>query len=145
LAQSNASSGGFFQRLGNFVHGNGWKTDAEVKQVGQSTQGSPKTPLLAAGRGLPPEANGPAQAAKSQAKNFMKSPKPDPPLRGVPEEAPNLRWRDELREIAKNALDEAAGGLAGVVSGATEIVLQPPVPGILLPHDRPRESDEGNP
>jgi len=32
-AQTNSSSGGFFQELANFLGGNGWETDAEIQQA----------------------------------------------------------------------------------------------------------------
>jgi len=123
----NQSSGGFWQKLGNALSGNGWKTDSEVKQ-GQAT--SPTTPIVAAGAGLAPGASGAAQAAKDAAKNFMKSTKPDPPLRGLPGETPDATKLSPLRQLVKDALDTAAGAAAGLANGATEVV----APILAIPH-----------
>lgn len=60
----------------------------------------------------------------------MKSTKPDPPLRGVPGETPDATKLSPLRQLVKDAIDEAVGGVAGVVSGATEIF----APIVVMPH-----------
>jgi RHS repeat-associated protein len=135
----NQSSGGFWQKLGNALSGNGWKTDSEVKQ-GQTT--SPTTPIVAAGAGLAPGASGAAQAAKDAAKNFMKSTKPDPPLRGVPTETPDVTKLSRLRQLMKDALDLLGKTGAAAVGGAKDLVIVP-IPSILLhPNQLPRDADD---
>ena len=45
----NTSSGGFWQKLGNAISGNGWKTDAQLKQDQSSNSGPPtRTPAKGA-------------------------------------------------------------------------------------------------
>jgi RHS repeat-associated protein len=138
LTAQNTSSGGFWQKLGNALSGNGWKTDTEVKQ-GQST--SPTIPIVAAGAGLAPRANGPAQAASDMAKNFMKNAKPDPPLRGLPGETPDITKMSPERELAKKALEVLGGIGAKLANGATEVMGLMPMPHILVQQAGPHQYD----
>lgn len=129
----NTSSGGFWQKLGNALSGNGWKTDAQVKQSQSPPGASPTGPVVAAGvGGLAPQANGAAQAVKNGVENFMKASKPDPtsPVRNVPGETPDATKLSPLRQLVKDALDTAAGAIAGAANGATEIF----APIMVMPH-----------
>ena len=109
--QSDSTGGhGFWWKLGNAL-------------------GIVKDPVVVAGAGLAPGANGPAQAAKDAAKNFMKSKKPDPPLRGLPGEDPNITKMSKERELAKKALDTLGGIGASLANGATEVM----VPLLVIP------------
>ncbi|MGO9074682.1 MAG: hypothetical protein ACLQEI_11060 [Terriglobales bacterium] len=129
---NNQNSGGFWQKLGNAISGNGWKTDAEVKQAQGSQQGSPTTPLVAAGAGLAPQANGAAQAAKAAAQKVGKTIKPGEVLRSGKDAAKDAMEQSRLRQLAKQALDTLGGIAAGLANGATEVVVPVPVPSILL-------------
>lgn len=89
-------------------------------------------PNLAGGPGMAPQASGAAQAAKDAAKNFMKSTKPDPPLRGVPSQTPEPTKLSPLRQLMKDALDVLGGTLAGAANGSTEILIIVPVPQVII-------------
>jgi len=72
----------------------------------------------------------PPQAMSDMAKNYMKSTKPDPPLRGLPGETQDATKLSPLRQLLKDALDTAAGEAAGLANGTTEVV----VPILAIPH-----------
>ena len=84
--------------------------------------------VVAAGAGLAPQANGAANAAKDAAKNFMKSTKPDPPLRGAPGETPDVTRLSPMRQLLKDAVDVLGGAINGAAGGSTEILIIAPVP-----------------
>lgn len=88
--------------------------------------------MVAAGAGLAPQASGAANAAKDAAKNFMKSAKPDPPLRGAPSETPNVTKLSPERQLLKDAIDTLGEILGGAASGSTEILIIAPVPQIII-------------
>ena len=90
-----------------------------------SKKSDPSTvPVVVAGAGLPPAANGPANAAKDAAKNFMKSTKPDRPLRDVPGETPDAGRLSPLRQLMKDTLD-AIGEIIGGAAGGSNMISAP--------------------
>jgi cell wall-associated NlpC family hydrolase len=54
----NTSSGGFFEKLGNLLSGNGWKTDAELKPQHQNVSGGRRDATAAESAQFLDEANG---------------------------------------------------------------------------------------
>jgi hypothetical protein len=73
----------------------------------------------------------------------MKRLKTDAPKEFVPGETPDATKLSPLRQLIKDALDEAGAGAAGVVSGATEFFFVAPMPSILLhPNQVPGDPDD---
>ena len=74
--------------------------------------------------------------------NFMKSTKPDPPLRGAPSETPNVTKLSPERQLLKDAVDTLGDIISGAASGATEIL----VPLVASPTIKPPpQADPTNP
>jgi hypothetical protein len=104
--------------------------------------GSPAGPVVAAGAGgQAPQANPQAVAAKDAVENFMKATKPDPALRGLPGETPNITKMSKERELAKKALDVLGGIGAKLANGATEVMSVMPMPHILSQQAGPHQYD----
>jgi RHS repeat-associated protein len=108
------------------------KDTAPSSNNDSSKKPDPSTVTVVAGAGLAPQASGAANAAKDQAKNFMKSAKPDPPLRGAPSETPNVTKLSPKRQLLKDAIDTLGDILGGAASGSTEILIIAPVPQIII-------------
>ena len=95
-----------------------------------SQKSDPTVPLVAAGAGLAPQANGPAVAAKAAAEAVGKQIKPGQVLRSGKDAAKDAMEQSRLRQLAKQALDTLGGVAAGLANGATEVV----VPLLVMPH-----------
>jgi len=95
-----------------------------------SQKSDPTVPLVAAGAGLAPQANGAAQAAKAAAESVGKTIKPGEVLRSGKDAAKDAMEQSRLRQLAKQALDTLGGVAAGLANGATEVF----APLLVMPH-----------
>ena len=108
---------------------------------------SPSTSVIdfvIAGAGQAPESSGAAQAAKYAAKQFMKSTKQDPPLRGVPTKTPDPLKLSPLRQLMKDAVDTVGDIWAGIMSDS-EIFIMAPAPVMIVDPDHMPDTPEHGP
>jgi hypothetical protein len=125
--QQNSPKTSFWHGLSNLFHGHSWNYDGSKVTITVVNA----VPAVA-GAGLPPAANGKAQAAKAYAENYGKSAKPDPIPTPQPggEPPPRILPKNDNTRMLKaieEGLSELSGALSEAASGAVEGFIPLPV------------------